>query len=162
MMAEKVPKSTFEASTPKLKEDLLRIITSYLQSEGYPESATILQDESNVKLNVQKFNTSHMKRMKSAILEGDWIEVERLCLKHTFKNHKSFLYAIYKQGYLELLEKQEYQKAFGYLTKLLKPLESRQPDPDDFKELCFLLTCKSVQDVPSFRNWEGGGKGRSR
>lgn len=33
---------------------------------------------------------------------------------------------MYKQQYLELLEKQEYQKAFTYLTKRLKPLEAYQ------------------------------------
>jgi COMPASS component SWD3 len=28
--------------------------------------------------------------------------------------------------------------------------------------LCYLLTCKSVQDASSFKNWEGGKEGRSR
>jgi hypothetical protein len=33
-----------------------------------------------------------------------------MCSNYTFKNHKGFLYALYKHHYLELLEKQEYQK----------------------------------------------------
>jgi hypothetical protein len=86
--------------------------------------------------------------------EGEWNEVEKLCLKYAFKNHKSFLYAVYKQKYFELIERQEYQKAFAFLTERLKPLETRQSDSDEFKDLCYLLTCKSVQDAPSFRTWD--------
>lgn len=42
--------------------------------------------------------------------------MEKLSTKHTFKNQQSFLYAVYKQAYLELLERQEYQKVcFGNL-----------------------------------------------
>ena len=51
-----------------------------------------------------------MKRMKKAILEGDWLEVEKLCARHSFKNQKVFLFSVYKQQYLELIEKREYQK----------------------------------------------------
>lgn len=66
---------------------------------------------------------------------------------------------LYKQVYLELLEKQEYEKvssncliacshphfqAYSYLTKRLKPLESRQLYPEEFRDLCVLLTSTSV------------------
>jgi hypothetical protein len=36
--------------------------------------------------------------------------VEKLLTKNMFKNQKAFMYAVYKQQYLELLEKQEYQR----------------------------------------------------
>lgn len=62
---------------------------------------------------------------------------------------------------MELIEKQEYQKAFSYLMKRLKPLDSQQSKHAEFKDLCYLLTCKSVQDAASFKNWDGA-KGSSR
>lgn len=49
-------------------QDFLRIIIQYLQNEGFADTATVLQEESNVKLNVQKVNQTHLKRMKNAIL----------------------------------------------------------------------------------------------
>ena len=30
-----------------------------------------------------------------------------------------------------------------------------QTTPDEFRDLCYLLTCRSVQEAPSFKNWEG-------
>eukprot|EP01132_Coremiostelium_polycephalum_P009326 gene9326-11436_t len=151
----------FDPSEPQIKEDIIRMIIQYLQDEGYTSSLMTIQDEANVKFSEHVYKISQMKKMKKAILEGDWNEVEKLCTKNTFKNHQSFLYAVYKQAYLELLEKQEYQKAFNYLTKRLKPLEGRQNNADEFKDLCYLLTCRSVQEVPSFKQWDGS-KGTSR
>lgn len=43
-------------------------------------------------------------------IDGDWAEVDRLCTKALLKNHKSFLYAAYKQQYLEYIEHHEVQK----------------------------------------------------
>eukprot|EP00026_Physarum_polycephalum_P006258 Phypoly_transcript_06300.p1 GENE.Phypoly_transcript_06300~~Phypoly_transcript_06300.p1 ORF type:complete len:572 (+),score=66.81 Phypoly_transcript_06300:79-1794(+) len=151
----------FNKDDPQIKEDIIRMIIQHLQDEGYMGSVMTLQDESNVRQTEQITKINHMKKMKKSILEGDWAEVEKLCTKQTFKTQQSFLYAVYKQAYLELLERQEYQKAFTYLTKRLKPLESRQTNIDEFRDLCYLLTCKSVQDVPNFKNWDGG-KGSSR
>ncbi|KAM9964460.1 hypothetical protein ACTFIW_004224 [Dictyostelium discoideum] len=151
----------FDPNEPQIKEDIIRMIIQYLQDEGYTASLLTVQDEANVKFNEHVYKIAQMKKMKKAILEGDWNEVEKLTAKNTFKNHQSFLYAVYKQAYLELLEKQEYQKAFSYLTKRLKPLEGRQNNADEFKDLCYLLTCRSVQELNSFKSWDGS-KGTSR
>ncbi|KAN0027026.1 hypothetical protein ACTFIU_009706 [Dictyostelium citrinum] len=151
----------FDPNEPQIKEDIIRMIIQYLQDEGYTASLLTVQDEANVKFNEHVYKITQMKKMKKAILEGDWNEVEKLTAKNTFKNHQSFLYAVYKQAYLELLEKQEYQKAFSYLTKRLKPLEGRQNNADEFKDLCYLLTCRSVQELNSFKSWDGS-KGASR
>ena len=43
-------------------------------------------------------------------LDGDWSEVDRICTKPLVKNHKAFLYAIYKQQFLEHVEHRELQK----------------------------------------------------
>lgn len=66
-----------------------------------------------------------MTHLTSATTEGDWVEVEKLCSKASLKNYKSFLYAVLKQQYYELISRQEHQKAFTFLTKRLKPLESQ-------------------------------------
>eukprot|EP01119_Soliformovum_irregulare_P006425 TRINITY_DN1841_c0_g1_i2.p1 TRINITY_DN1841_c0_g1~~TRINITY_DN1841_c0_g1_i2.p1 ORF type:complete len:540 (-),score=74.69 TRINITY_DN1841_c0_g1_i2:1460-3079(-) len=134
---------------------MIRMIMQYLKDEGFGSTFLTIQDEANVKLQDQKTKTLQTIAMKKAILEGDWTEAEKLCTKETFKHEKQFVYAVYKQIYLEMIEKQDYQKAFTYLTKKLKPLESKQAHSDEFKDLCFLLTCKSVQDLPSFKNWNG-------
>jgi len=53
-----------------------------------------------------------------------------------------------------LISKQETEKALTFLTKKLKPLEGKPSNPEEFRDLCFLLACKSVHDVPSFKNWD--------
>lgn len=51
-------------------------------------------------------------------IDGDWQEVEKLCTKPLVKNHRSFLYSIYKQQYLEYIERREIQKvkAMGWMN----------------------------------------------
>ena len=50
--------------------------------------------------------------------------MDKLCSKSGFQQQKSFLYAAYREQFIELIEAQEYQKAFTHLTKRLKPLEA--------------------------------------
>ena len=45
--------------------------------------------------------------------EGSWQEVEKMVSKLGLKNQKNFLYAIYKQQYLEFIESGEPQKVFS-------------------------------------------------
>jgi COMPASS component SWD3 len=136
-----------------LDEDILRMICQYLQDKGYYTAAMTIRDESSVKAFERMEVLVDIKRMKKAILEGDWVEVDRLGSKPFMKGHKSFLYAAYEQQYLEYIEHHEIQKAFTHLNKRLKPLEHLQRTPTEFRELCYLLTSKSVQDV--YKNWEG-------
>ena len=53
------------------------------------------------------------------------------------------------------------RQALVYLTRRLKPLESMQATPDEFRDLCYLLTCRAVHEAPSFKNWEGVTAARS-
>eukprot|EP01137_Pigoraptor_chileana_P022042 Opistho-2@86488 len=138
----------------KIKEDIIRMMVQYLQNEGYNASKVVLQDEASVKLNEIRTDQSHVKRMRKALLEGDWPEVEKLCTKSMFRNYRSFLYSVYKQQYLEHIERSEHQKAFTFLTKRIKPLESIVA-ADEFRDLCYLLVSRSITDAPSFKDWEG-------
>lgn len=110
------------------------MVIQYLHDNDYVASFLTLQDEANVKVVEQLQQRAQVKAMGVAILgkapnevayieysqlncifinyntDGDWTEVEKLCAKQAFSNSDSFLYAVYKQQYLELLERQESQK----------------------------------------------------
>ncbi|KAJ3070988.1 hypothetical protein HDU98_005950 [Podochytrium sp. JEL0797] len=156
----------FNPKDPNIKQDLIRMIAQYLSDEGYHASKTTLLDESNVKSLERLDHSLDVKRVKKCILDGDWPEVDRICAsipgKGIVKNQKAFLYVVYRQQFLEYIEHHEIQKAFTHLSKRLKPLEHYQTTPNEFKDLCYLLTSKSVQDVPSFKNWEGIGPSREK
>ena len=130
----------------------------YLQEEGYTTSFLTMQDETNVKLVEQQTQRNLFKRMRKAILEGDWVEVDKLCGKMAFQQQKAFLYAAYRAQFVELIEAQEYQKAFTHLQKRLKPLEGSAASLAEFKDLCYLLTCRSVHEV--LPNWQGAAAAR--
>ncbi|CAO3687778.1 unnamed protein product [Umbelopsis vinacea] len=165
----------FDLESPKIKEDIIRMILQYLSDEGYYSSRAVVHDEANVKWKEREERGIEAKRLKQAILgklltmlamspfhqliflflDGDWSEVEKLSSKPIVKNHRSFLYSLYKQQYLEYIEHREIQKAFAFLNKRLKPLEHLQTKPNEFKDMCYLLTAKSIHEAPSFKNWEG-------
>ncbi|ORX53227.1 WD40 repeat-like protein [Hesseltinella vesiculosa] len=145
----------FNADDQQIKDDILAIVMQYLADEGYHAAHSILYDEANVKWKEKEERLAEAKRLKKAILDGDWQEAEKLCTKGLLKNHKSFLYSVYKQQYLEYIDRREIQKAFAFLNKRLKPLEQLQTKPQEFKDLCYMLTTKSITEVASFRNWEG-------
>ncbi|XP_024385842.1 uncharacterized protein [Physcomitrium patens] len=152
----------FDHDDPRIKEDIIRMIVQYLQDEGYVASIMTIQDEASVRFTENLRNRSHFKRIKAAILDGEWVEMEKLVQKTPLKDHKHFLYTVYKQQYLELIEQLEYQKAFALLTKRLKPLEQMGSLHNEFKDLCYLLTCKSIQDAPFFKTWEGVASSREK
>ncbi|KAJ3258981.1 hypothetical protein HK103_003122 [Boothiomyces macroporosus] len=145
----------FNAKDGRIKQDILRLIIQYLQDEGYYACTMTIMDEANLKQAERLEQQSEIKRMKKAILDGDWAEVDKLCARPFMRNHKSFLYAAYEQQFLEYIDHHEIQKAFTHLNKRLKPLEHLQRTPNEFRDLCYLLTSKSVQDVHSYKNWEG-------
>jgi COMPASS component SWD3 len=160
------PQATFDESNEQIRRDLLRMIVQYLQHEGFAMSSATIQDEANVKLLEKQQDKDALRRMTKAIHEGDWDLVAKLIHKHLKKFHsqQGFLYAVCKQEYLELIDRQEYQKAFTFLTTHLKPLEkiSTMTNRNEFKDLCYLLTCKAVGEVEAFRDWEGVARSREK
>ena len=155
---------TIDWEDPRIKEEVLRMIAAYLQGEGYVASSMMLMDEANLRRSevkkAQHEQHQWSKKVKKAILEGDWAEVEKFCNKSTIKSMKNFLYCVYKQQYLELVDRQEYQKAFTYLTKKLKQYEKTRSQPEEFKNLCYLLTCRSISDVD--KDWDNIAAARLR
>ncbi|CAI5725387.1 unnamed protein product [Hyaloperonospora brassicae] len=156
------PEATFDEQNSQIKQELLALITQYLQQEGFTMSSATIQDEANVKRHVRLQERDALRRLSTAIMDGDWDLVAKLLGKHLKKfhaAHQGFLYAVCKQEYLELIDRQEYQKAFTFLTTHLKPLEkvavATSSSRHEFKELCYLLTCKAVGESNAFRDWEG-------
>ncbi|KAF4321128.1 hypothetical protein BBO99_00004015 [Phytophthora kernoviae] len=133
------PEATFDHQDAQIKQDLLALITQYLQEEGFAMSSATIQDEANLL-------GKHLKKFHAA--------------------HQGFLYAVCKQEYLELIDRQEYQKAFTFLTTHLKPLEkvaaATSSSRHEFKDLCYLLTCKAVGESDAFRDWEGVVRSREK
>ena len=100
---------------PKIKEEVLRMIAAYLQGEGYVASSMMLMDEANLRRSeakkAQQEQHQWSKKVKKAILEGDWAEVEKFCNKSSIKSMKNFLYCVYKQQYLELVDRHHILKS---------------------------------------------------
>ncbi len=75
------------------------------------------------------------RRLKHAVLEGSWdTAVGIINATASFigsRERAIYVYALLRQEYLELIDRQEYQKAFSFLTKRLKPLESTVIWPND-------------------------------
>jgi hypothetical protein len=71
---------------PRIKEEVLRMIAAYLQGEGYVASSMMLMDEANLRRSdvkkAQQEQQQWSKKVKKAILEGDWAEVGTLCVQH--------------------------------------------------------------------------------
>ena len=119
------PALTFDHDDPKIRDEIISMIAQYLEFAGFTAASAVLQDEANVKLHVKQVKQTQINRMRKYIVDGDWGTVETLAKKVLKPGTQAgFLYAVHKQEYLELIERQEYQKAFAYLNTRLKPLEA--------------------------------------
>ncbi|SPO27921.1 related to TAF5 - subunit of TFIID and SAGA complexes [Ustilago trichophora] len=147
---------------PHVRNDIIRMIDQWLADEGFGATRQLLMEEAGIKRREREEAGLDARKLRGHILEGDWPEVDKLLQKPLVKNHKAFLYAVYKQQFLEHIEHREFQKGFTFLNKRLKPLEHYQPHPSEYRDLCYLLSAKAVTDAPSFATWEGIQPGREK
>ncbi|TKY89120.1 hypothetical protein EX895_001651 [Sporisorium graminicola] len=147
---------------PHVRNDIIRMIDQWLADEGFGATRQLLMEEAGIKRREREEAGLDARKLRGHMLEGDWPEVDKLLQKPLVKNHKAFLYAVYKQQFLEHIEHREFQKGFTFLNKRLKPLEHYQPHPSEFRDLCYLLSAKAVTDAPSFATWEGIQPGREK
>ncbi|KIS67698.1 uncharacterized protein UMAG_11126 [Mycosarcoma maydis] len=147
---------------PHIRNDIIRMIDQWLADEGFGATRQLLMEEAGIKRREREEAGLDARKLRGHILEGDWPEVDKLLQKPLVKNHKAFLYAVYKQQFLEHIEHREFQKGFTFLNKRLKPLEHYQPHPSEYRDLCYLLSAKAVTDAPSFASWEGIQPGREK
>jgi COMPASS component SWD3 len=152
----------FNPDDPSVKNEIIQIIVQYLQDEGYLGSSVVIQDEANVMIKNIANKRSQLRRIKRALLSGEWAEVENILAQKAtlFRHQNQFLYAVYKQQYLELIDSQQSQKAL-FLLKRLKPLERYEYSKNEFRDLCYLLTCQSVSECEQFADWDGANASRA-
>ena len=101
-----------------IKEDIVRIVTQWLADEGFGAARQALLEEAGLNLRESEDEKNEKWKLRTCLLgayltltkEGNWAEVEKICAKPFFKGHKAFLYAIYRQQFLEIIEHREYQK----------------------------------------------------
>lgn len=160
------------------------MILQYLSNNGYilryrgvynrlSTSAVVLQEESGLVSRDHSNRIPIVKELRTRITNGEWEGAESI-VKEQFdeeyynpfflmlRRQKPLLYQIYRQVYLEFISRSEFQKALQYLFKVIKPLESVSNSfgQQEFMELCYLLTEKSVQSSLYFKHWPGVPKSR--
>lgn len=148
----------------EIQKDLVRLIAQYLDDEGYSATKTVLQDETNVKGAARQKQHQLFRKLRSSLLDGLWDDVTSLC-KQVLKGGdtnasegsqgawRAFIFGVYKQQYLEHLDRGETQQGFNHLQKRIKPFEA-SISPAAMRDLCYVLTCRSVQDCAAFSGWE--------
>eukprot|EP01012_Entosiphon_sulcatum_P035077 TRINITY_DN44542_c0_g1_i1.p1 TRINITY_DN44542_c0_g1~~TRINITY_DN44542_c0_g1_i1.p1 ORF type:complete len:547 (+),score=81.75 TRINITY_DN44542_c0_g1_i1:58-1698(+) len=140
----------FNIEDSRVQEELVSMIIQYLGDIGYTYSMMTLRDEAKLKEIKAAAARKMVTQMRNALLDGDWPAVEQLCRKPLFKNHPTFIYAVAKQQYLELLEGGDGAKALSFLQQRLQSIErpaatattaaAADAETADLKELCYLLT----------------------
>lgn len=156
-------RKVFDAEDQTIKDELIHIIVQYLQDEGFYNASMVVQDEANVRIKNTSAKRSQLRRIKRAILAGEWAEVEEILTQKAtlFRYQNHFLYALYKQQYLEMIESHQYQKALFLLSNRMKPLERYASTTSEFRDLSYLLTCRSVSECAAFGDWDGVTASRS-
>lgn len=94
----------------QIKGDIVRIISQWLADEGFGAARQALLEEAGIKSREREDNMAEHRKLRNYLLEGNWQEVDKMCSKPVLKEHKAFLYAIYKQQFLEHIEHREFQK----------------------------------------------------
>jgi WD40 repeat protein len=140
---------------PTIRADILRIIGQFLEEEGMNATRQMLDQEWNGKVREREEASVDARTLRKAILDGSWSEVDKLLDKPVVRKSNAFKYAVYKQQYLEMIEQRDYATAFTFLNERIRELEHYQPFAGEFRDLCYLLSGKSIGDAPSFRSWEG-------
>ena len=146
----------FDPSSTAIRSDIVNLILQYLSDAGLSASYATLSDEaaslSSGALPATLSSLSRYKRLRRSLLDGDYTTAHRLAVRLSLP--PQLLYAVHLQEYLELIDRAEWQRAYTVLVRRLKPLEGRtDTERKEFADACYLLTCKSVREAESFRNW---------
>ncbi len=144
--------------------EVLSLIIGYLLEQKLFSSAVTLKDEANININDSLSKLSQLSRIKKLIINGDWSSAEQLLQKLTinYQNNHPFMYYLYKQEYLELINSQESIRAYEFINKKLKFYEdiANNNSTNEFYSLCYLLTCKCVNECDTFKEWKNPVKER--
>ena len=145
----------FDPSSAPIRSDILSLILQYLSDAGLSASYATLSDEAALSTAASPATVpslSRYKRLRRSLLDGDYQTAHRLALRLSLP--PGLVYCVHLQEYLELIDKAEWQRAYTVLVRRLKPLEGRSDaERKEFADACYLLTCKSVREADSFRDW---------
>ena len=140
---------------PHMKEEILLLIANYLMENGFSASSHTLLDEAALKVRTLSKDRSNYRSMIKAVVAGNWAEVETLLKQVSSTNQdpkmKGLRYSVYRQQYLEMVDKGESQKAFTYLLGNLKPMPNISSE--DLHALTVMLTCRNVAEADP--SWPG-------
>jgi COMPASS component SWD3 len=150
-----ISKKGVDLDEPQLKEEILLLIANYLMENGFSASSHTLLDEAALKVRTLSKDRSSFRSMSKAVAAGNWAEVETLLKQVSSTNQgpkmKGLRYSVYRQQFLEMVDKGESQKAFTYLLGNLKPMPNISSD--DLHALTVMLTCRNVAE--SDPSWPG-------
>eukprot|EP00762_Andalucia_godoyi_P008230 ANDGO_02958.mRNA.1 Protein will die slowly len=127
--------------------EVLSLIAEYLSSHNLTGTLLTLSSELHDRGQTSRTLWSQASRVRNSLKAGDWVEVERLCAKPVFKPQRVFLFAVYRQQFLELCEAGDHAKALQVLVRRIKPLESVVHETE-FQRLCALITARGVVAPP--------------
>ena len=151
----KVVNRAVDLDEPQLKEEILLLIANYLMENGFSASSHTLLDEASLKARAMLKDRSTFRSMSKAVVAGNWAEVETLLKQVSTTNQgpkmKGLRYSVYRQQFLEMVDKGESQKAFTYLLGNLKPMPNISSE--DLHALTVMLTCRNVAE--SDPSWPG-------
>mmetsp|Transcript_35139 Transcript_35139/g.47990 ORF Transcript_35139/g.47990 Transcript_35139/m.47990 type:complete len:581 (+) Transcript_35139:176-1918(+) len=155
-----------EGDSPQSKEtfslfddrDLVRLMIQCLHSMGYNQSGDCLEKESK-----QVVEDPTIRKFRLAVLDGEWDTVLELlsCLHPpSLENSSRLKYVVYRQKYLELLEKGDRKGALECLRSQIAPLETgsqegNQKLQQSLRKLSNLILCDSPQDLRTRASWDG-------
>ena len=155
------------------------MVASYLDEEGLGQAAEAVRAEVGLEMDRRAAARALAVARERDILTGDWAAVDatvRAVVTGPTErrqgplggpplnqmNVQAFLYALARQRYLERIDAGDTAGALALLRTSLKPQESAAPSPEDFRDLCYLLSCRAVTEGPGTRRWKGVADGRER
>eukprot|EP00743_Colponemidia_sp_Colp-15_P004437 GILK01004784.1.p1 GENE.GILK01004784.1~~GILK01004784.1.p1 ORF type:complete len:564 (+),score=107.43 GILK01004784.1:337-2028(+) len=142
---------------PVRKAEYVRLLLQSLRELGYKSSAQQLEQESGLLLESQ-----FVTRFRSAVLEGQWQHIESLLPELKIEDPEelaSVKFSIYRQKFLECLERGSVPDALSCLRHDLSPLPYiKQPK---LHALASLLMFNNAKDIRLHAQWDGA-EGQSR
>ncbi|XGW22774.1 hypothetical protein V3C99_005192 [Haemonchus contortus] len=160
-MPSKSPTAQGFSVQVSLKEsEILKAILEFLEIRGLHITQLSLERETGV---INGKYSDDLLFLRQLILDGQWDNaldfVEPLKSVQDF-DFRQFRYTITKYKFFELLcvklepgPLHDNDFAVEELVECLKDLEHICPSPEDYRQLCALLTLPKLSDHADFRNW---------
>eukprot|EP00002_Diphylleia_rotans_P004178 TRINITY_DN13005_c0_g1_i1.p1 TRINITY_DN13005_c0_g1~~TRINITY_DN13005_c0_g1_i1.p1 ORF type:complete len:685 (-),score=92.29 TRINITY_DN13005_c0_g1_i1:121-2175(-) len=134
------------------KQDVVVLVLDFLKQNGMIRAMRSLEVETGLRVDLFGKEIQHIRDL---ILDGNWDGIERFLRpyqKRIGAGFRTILFSIRKQRFLEAVEYQHLNPAVVQLVDGLKDLEN-QCSPQEFNELCYIITLPRISDHPRYGNW---------